>query len=110
MTGDGRRPWTFITNHARVLITIAEAPEIRLRDIATRIGITERATQRIIAELEEAGYLSHQREGRRNRYSLQPDAHLRHPLERDIEIPELLDVFVGRDTGAESSGSERSAR
>jgi predicted transcriptional regulator len=110
MTGDERRSWTFLTNHARVLITIAGAPEIRLRDIAARIGITERATQRIIAELEEAGYLSHEREGRRNRYSLQADAHLRHPLERDIEIADLLDFFLGREAGADLPETGRPPR
>ncbi len=97
-----RRPkgWTFLTNHARVLIGIAEEPGIRIRDLAARIGITERATQRIVAELEEAGYLSHVKEGRRNRYLLRPDARLRHPLERDIEIGRFLDLFVGRTSSA----------
>jgi DNA-binding transcriptional regulator PaaX len=79
---------------------IAEAPGIRLRDIAGRIGITERATQRIVAELEAAGYLSHEKEGRRNRYSLQSDAHLRHPLEGDVEIGQLLGIFVGRSSAS----------
>ena len=97
MTNGAQRPWTFLTNHARVLILIADSPGIRLRDIAQRIGITERATQRIVAELEEAGYLSHEREGRRNRYRLQADAHLRHPLERDVEIGDLLDIFAESD-------------
>lgn len=95
MTGGEHRSWTFLTNHARVLISIAESPGIRLRDIAGRIGITERATQRIVSELEEAGYLSHEREGRRNRYHLRTEAPLRHPLEQDIEIGQLLDFFVG---------------
>ncbi len=90
------RTWTFLTNHARVLISIAETPGIRLRDIADRIGITERAAQRIVAELESAGYLSHEKKGRRNLYQLRPNAHLRHPLEQDIEIGQLLDFFVGR--------------
>lgn len=102
MTSEPQRTWTFLTNHARVLIAIAEAPGIRLRDVATRIGITERAAQRIVAELETAGYLSHEKAGRRNRYRLRSDAHLRHPLERDIEIGELLDLFVGRHSATES--------
>jgi DNA-binding IscR family transcriptional regulator len=96
MTDGQNGSWTFLTNHARVLISIAEAPEARLRDIADRIGITERATQRIVSELEQSGYLSHEREGRRNRYRLQPDAHLRHPLERDVEIGQVLSFFVDR--------------
>lgn len=98
MTGDQPRTWTFLTNHARVLISIAEAPGIRLRDIADRIGITERAAQRIVAELESGGYLSHEKVGRRNLYHLRPNAHLRHPLEQDIEIGQLLDFFVGRSS------------
>jgi len=98
MTNEPNRAWTFLTNHARVLISIAEAPGIRLRDVADRIGITERAAQRIVAELETAGYLSHEKEGRRNRYHLRSDAYLRHPLEDDIEIGQLLDLFVGRNS------------
>ena len=96
VTGGRHRTWTFLTNHARVLILIAEAPGIRLRDLAARIGITERAAQRIVSELESAGYLSHEKEGRRNLYHLHPNAHLRHPLEQDIEIGQLIELFVGR--------------
>ncbi len=99
--GGGRRGgWTFLTNHARVLIGIAEEPGIRIRDLAARIGITERATQRIVAELEAAGYLSHEKDGRRNRYHLRPEARLRHPLEQDIEIGRFLDLFVGRTSAS----------
>lgn len=104
MTSDPHRTWTFLTNHARVLISIAETPGIRLRDVADRIGITERAAQRIVAELESAGYLSHEKEGRRNRYHLRPNAHLRHPLEHDIEIGQLLDLFVRRPSAGEPIG------
>jgi len=104
MANEQPRTWTFLTNHARVLISIAGAPGIRLRDIAARIGITERAAQRIVAELEAAGYLSHQKEGRRNRYVLRPDVHLRHPLEDDIEIGELLEFFVGRSVSSKPAG------
>ncbi|MGI9529353.1 MAG: helix-turn-helix transcriptional regulator [Acidimicrobiia bacterium] len=96
MTSQNDRTWTFLTNHARVLILIAQTPDIRLRDIAARIGITERATQRIVGELEADGYLSHKKEGRRNRYSLHPDAHLRHPLENEIEIGQLIDFISSR--------------
>lgn len=97
------RGWTFLTNYARVLILIADAPGTRLRDIADQVGITERAAQRIVSELETAGYLSHTKEGRRNRYHLRPEARLRHPLERDIEIGALLDLFVGRSSAAHST-------
>ena len=61
-------PWTFLTNHAHVLICIAEDPDVRIRDLAERVGITERGVQRIIMELEVSGYLTHERDGRRNHY------------------------------------------
>ena len=93
MTEAERRPWTFLTNHARVLIMISEDPEIRLRDLAGMIGITERSAQRIVAELEEAGYLDHDRVGRRNRYRVSLDVGLRHPLEQNVEIGRLLGLF-----------------
>lgn len=101
MTSDNLRTWTFLTNHARVLILIAQTPDIRLREIASRVGITERATQRIVGELEADGYLSHKKEGRRNRYSLHPEAHLRHPLEDEIEIGQLIDFISNRELTAE---------
>lgn len=98
MTDNDSRTWTFLTNHARVLILIAETAGIRLRDVADQVKITERAAQRIVAELEAAGYLSHERVGRRNQYRLRPDARLRHPLEDDVEVARLLDLFVDRST------------
>ena len=69
--------WTFMTNHAHVLLCIAENPKSRMRDLAAKIGITERAVQRIIAELEAAGYLSHGRKGRNNHYMVHTDLPLR---------------------------------
>jgi hypothetical protein len=88
--------WTFLTNHAHVLLCIARDPAIRLRDVATEVDITERAAQRIVAELVEAGYLSRSREGRRNHYEVHGDLPLRHPLEQDHLIGELIDVVGGR--------------
>ena len=85
--------WTFLTNHAHVLISVARDPGIRLRDVAEEVGITERAAQRIVSDLVEAGYLVREREGRRNRYSLRPELPLRHPLERDHAIGEVLGVL-----------------
>lgn len=85
-----RHDWTFLTNHAHVLVCIAEEPDVRGRDIAERVGITERAAQSIIADLVEAGYVTRTREGRRNRYAIDPQAHLRHPLQQDHTIGELL--------------------
>lgn len=95
MTTDGRAgQWTFLTNHALVLVCIARSPDIRLRDIAAAVGITERAVQAIIADLEEAGYLTRSRVGRRNRYELHPAQPLRHPLEREHEVDDLLAVLA----------------
>ena len=88
--------WTFLTNHSHVLLCIADDPDIRLRDVAGRVGITERAAQRIVAELEEAGYLSHERVGRRNRYEVHSSLPLRHPLEDHLEIGALLRVLIER--------------
>jgi DNA-binding MarR family transcriptional regulator len=85
-----RPPWTFLTNHAHVLLCIARDPQARIRDIAGRVGITERAVQRIVAELEEAGYLSHEREGRRNTYRVRRNKPLRHPMERQNRVSALL--------------------
>lgn len=86
--------WTFLTNHSHVLLCIAQDPDVLTRQIAERVGITERATQRIVAELEDAGYLSHVRVGRRNHYELHSDLPLRHQLEEHLEIGELLEVLT----------------
>ena len=103
-SGDGRsnggpddKAWTFLTNHARVLICIARTPEARVRDIANEIGITERATQMIISDLEEAGYLTRTRIGRRNAYHVNPDRPFRHPAEADHAVHDLITVFTGHD-------------
>lgn len=84
-----RGTWTFLTNHAHVLICIAEEPDIRGRDVASRVGITERAAQAIIAELVAAGYVRRRREGRRNHYSINPDGPMRHPLDKGHTVREL---------------------
>lgn len=85
--------WTFLTNHAHVLICVAEAPQVRVKDIAEVVGITERAAHRILAELEEEGYLTRKRDGRRNIYSLNTQKPLRHPMDRAHRVAELLGVF-----------------
>ncbi len=86
--------WTFLTNHAHVLLCIARDPGVRLREVATEVGITERAAQRIVAELVEGGYVSRTREGRRNRYEVHNELPLRHPLEQDHDIGELLALLT----------------
>lgn len=98
----GMAQWTFLTNHAHVLLCVADNPNARLRDVAAQVGITERAAQRIVTELEEAGYLEREREGRRNVYRLNTAMPLRHPLDRDHRIGELLAAFAN-PAGAASS-------
>lgn len=95
-----KKTWTFLTNHARVLILIARSPSIRMRDAAQEIGITERAAQLIINDLEEAGYLTRTRVGRRNTYTVNPDRPFRHPSESDHDVRDLLDLFAEQVSGA----------
>lgn len=94
--------WTFLTNHARVLLLLAEDPELRMRDIAARAGITERAVQRIVADLEAAGYLAHERVGRRNRYVVRRERPLRHPLQAGHAVADLLDALASAERAARS--------
>ncbi|MFD8142188.1 helix-turn-helix transcriptional regulator [Streptomyces sp. NPDC059708] len=89
-TGSRRNRWTFLTNHARVLITIARDPGVRLRDIAATCDLTERTVQAIVTDLQADGYLTRTRDGRRNRYVVAPGARFRHPAEADREIAGLL--------------------
>jgi hypothetical protein len=96
MADVGSKPgWTFLTNHAHVLVCLAEEPDVRGRDIATRVGITERAAQAIVADLVADGYVTRVKMGRRNRYRVHPEAPLRHPLESDHNVGELL-ITLGR--------------
>lgn len=85
--------WTFLTNHSHVLLQVALDPDIRLRDIAARVGITERAAHSIVSDLVEAGYVARTRVGRRNRYTVFPSRPLRHPWESGHEVGELLAVL-----------------
>ena len=113
--------WKFLTNHAHVLLCVAHEPEIRLREIADAVGITERAAHRIIAELEGGGYISRQRRGRRNLYRFHPDTVLRHPnlqqsLLGELTLGELVAPLIdpralngkpsatGNGTGGEAVG------
>ena len=83
----------FVTNHAMVLLCIAENPDLRVRDIAAMVGITQRATQAILTDLDEGGFVTRVRRGRRNHYSVNRDANLRHPLVQSVTIGELLDIL-----------------
>jgi predicted transcriptional regulator len=87
------RNWTFLTNHAHTLLAIAQNPDARLRDIAAAVGITERAAFRIIGDLEEAGYVTKRRVGRRNVYEVHDELPLRHPLEQQNAVRSLLGLI-----------------
>ncbi len=85
--------WTFLSNYGHVLLCIAADPEIRLRDVAARVGITERSTQRIVADLLSEGYVSMEKVGRRNRYEINGSLPLRHPIEKANEVGVLLELL-----------------
>jgi nucleoside-diphosphate-sugar epimerase len=109
--GDGStgRSWTFLTNHARVLVEIAHNPNIRLRDIAAGIGITERAAQAIVNDLEQADYITRTRVGRRNHYSVDPTRPFRHPADADQRVAGLLTLFAHNDRAGSPPATERPA-
>ena len=86
--------WTFLSNHAHVLLLLADDPELVMRDIAARVGITERAVQRILGELERDGYITRSRVGRRNVYVVHEDRPLRHPIVAHRTVRELLGLVV----------------
>lgn len=94
-TDPARPAWTFLSNHGHVLVCIATDPGIRGRDIAERVGITERAAQSIVADLVHEGYVTRTKVGRRNHYEINPDRPLRHPVERSHSIGELLRIVAG---------------
>ncbi|MBC9713426.1 MarR family transcriptional regulator [Streptomyces sp. TRM66268-LWL] len=95
--------WTFLTNHARVLAAIADDPSARIRDIAAHCRLTERAVQRIIADLESADYLSHTRQGRSNTYRIEEGTPLRHPADAGVTVATLLALLARHD---EERGSQ----
>jgi DNA-binding MarR family transcriptional regulator len=85
--------WTFLTNHAQVLLGIAHNPDVRLRDLAQHVGITERAAQRIVVDLVEAGYVERRRVGRRNHYVINPRVEMRHAAQEGHPVGELLNLL-----------------
>jgi DNA-binding Lrp family transcriptional regulator len=94
---DERQPepaWTFLTNHSHVLLCLAQDREARMRDVAERVGITERAVQRIVAELEAAGYVTRTRAGRRNTYEVNGTLPLRHPVEGHQSLDALIKLIL----------------
>jgi len=91
---DSQHSWTFFSNYAHVLVCLAEDPSARLRDVADRVGITERAVQRIVKHLEDAQVLTKEREGRRNHYRIDMECPLRHPLEAHKSVGSLLNMVL----------------
>lgn len=99
--------WTFLTNHAQVLVGIARDPGVRLRDIGDRVGITERAAHRIVAELADAGYIERERNGRRSRYTINALLPLPDPIAHEqMNVGGLLEILTAAQ-GSEPQGSER---
>ena len=97
--------WTFLTNHAHVLLCLAKDPSMIMRDIAIEVGITERAVQRIIADLDEAGYIERDRDGRCNTYRVHENSPLRHPLEGHRRIADLIEIVSSRGKAKEGEPS-----
>ncbi len=93
MSSSNEKPWRFVTNHTQALLGIARDPNVRMRDLAQTIGITERAAQRIVADLIQAGFVERERVGRRNRYVINSNGQMRHPSQEGHEIGELLDLL-----------------
>jgi DNA-binding Lrp family transcriptional regulator len=89
-TPDGDKTWRFLSNHTQVLLCIQRDPDVRFRDIAAMVGITERAAQRIVADLIESGYIESERIGRRNHYRVNADIAMRHPAQEGHDVGELL--------------------
>ena len=87
------KPWRFVTNHTQVLLALAQNPDARMREIADRVGITERAAQRIVTDLRESNYLEATKVGRRKHYTIKRETTMRHPAEDAHKIGELLDVL-----------------
>ncbi len=104
--------WTFLSNHGHVLVSLAADPDARMRDIAAWVGITERAVQMIVADLEEAGYVLRERVGRRNRYTVVRAGRFRHPREDHVQVGDFLDLVVREPgtTGAVTGGGPATRR
>ena len=86
--------WTFLTNHSQVLLCIAQNPRLTAKEIATTVGITERAVQRLLDDLDEGGYITRSREGRKNVYEIHPERPMRHPAQQGRAIRDLLDLLI----------------
>ena len=94
---DANRTWRFLSNHTQVLLCVQRDPDVRFRDIAEMVGITERAAQRIVADLIESGYVESERIGRRNHYRVNTDVAMRHPAQEGHDVGELLRLLSRDD-------------
>jgi Mn-dependent DtxR family transcriptional regulator len=97
----GGRTWTFLSNHGHVLVALARDPDARVRELAERVGVTERAVQLIVRDLEQAGYVERQRVGRRNTYRVHERLPFRHPLEEHVRVGDFLHLVVPGASAAE---------
>jgi predicted transcriptional regulator len=93
-SNQGTSSWRFLSNHAQVLLCIVRDRDVRLRDVADTVGITERAVQRVVVDLIESGHLTSERVGRRNHYTVNREVAMRHPAQTDRDIGELLDLLA----------------
>jgi predicted transcriptional regulator len=92
--------WTFLSNHGHVLVCLARDPEVRMRDVAEAVGITERAVQQIVRDLVDEGYVDKRKSGRRNHYRVVGSAHFRHDLEADVSLGSFVDLVLGGGRGS----------
>ena len=99
--------WTFFSNYAHVLVCLAENPHARLRDVAEKVGITERTAFRLIGELQDAGIVERVKEGRRNHYMINSDAHLKHSIEEHYTIGELLETLTRKQQSEQRTSGDR---
>lgn len=90
--------WTFLSNHAHVLVCLRKDPDLRARDLAEKVGITERAIRRVLHDLIEDGYLVVEKHGRRNHYEVRAGLPMRHPVESGVDVGQLLDALC-KDVG-----------
>jgi DNA-binding MarR family transcriptional regulator len=98
--------WTFLSNHAHVLLCIARNPEITMKSISELVGITERAVQRIVADLVQQEYLRRDKDGRRNRYTISAQKPLRHPIEAHRNVDSILELVLSKKERADMLESE----
>jgi predicted transcriptional regulator len=91
---DHERQWTLLTNHGRILLIIAQGSDLRIKDLATAAGVTERTAQTVVRDLEDSGYINVVKQGRRNVYSVNRKRPFRHPAESGHKVGELIDLFA----------------